>query len=228
VTDLLHPLPAEAPTPADAPSTPEALQSHFLEILPRVETHARIYFRHLRCPGRRDDAVAETVAVAWKWFLRLAGRGKDAGEFASALADYAVRHVRSGRKLCGQDRSNDAMSPLAQRRHGFGVEPLAPPDHYRGALYSDPHGQGRIDAFEERLRDDTQSPVPEQAAFRIDYPAWLSRLGDRERAVVGDMTLDLGTTEVAARHSVSPGRVNQMRRELHRDWHAFHGEPAAC
>jgi DNA-directed RNA polymerase specialized sigma24 family protein len=208
-------------------SAPEALQSHFLEIMPRVETHARIYFRHLRCPGRRDDAVAETVAVAWKWFLHAAQKGKDARSFASALATLAARHVRSGRRLCGQEGAGDAMSPVAHRRRGFGVEPLAPPECYRGSLYSDPGGQGRIDAFEERLRDDAVSPVPEQAAFRIDYPAWLSRLGGRDRAVVGDMTLDLGTAELAARHSVSPGRISQLRRELHRDWRAFHGEPAA-
>jgi hypothetical protein len=209
-------------------STPEALQSHFLEIMPRVETHARIYFRHLRCPGRRDDAVAETVAIAWKWFLRLHQRGKDARAFASALATHAARHVRCGRRLCGQERAGDAMSPLAQRRHGFGVEFLSPPDYYRGSLYSDPNGQGRIDAFEERMRDDTRGPVPEQAAFRIDYPAWVSRLGERDRGIVGDMTLDLGTTEIASRHSVSPARISQMRRELHRDWRSFHGEPAAC
>jgi hypothetical protein len=210
-------------------STPEALQSHFLEILPRVETHARIYFRHLRCPGKRDDAVAETVAVAWKWFVRAAGRGKDARAFASALATLAARHVRSGRRLCGQERAGDAMSPLAQRRHGFGVEALAcSTRNGRGSLYAAPHGQGTQDAFEERMRDDTRGPVPEQAAFRIDYPAWVSRLGERDRSVIRDMTLDLGTTEIAARHSVSPARISQMRRELHRDWRAFHGEPAAC
>ena len=193
---------------------------------PRVEAHARIYFRHLRCPGRRDDAVAETVAVAWKWFVCAAGRGKDVREFPSALATLAARHVRCGRRLCGQERAGDAMSPLAQRRHGFGVASLSPPDHYRGALYSDPHGQGRIDAFEERLRDDTRGPVPEQAAFRIDYPAWVSRLGERDRGIVGDMTLDLGTTEIAARHYVSPARISQLRREFRADYRRFHGEAA--
>jgi hypothetical protein len=37
-----------------------------LELLPAIETHARIYFRHLRCPGRKEDAVAEAVALSWK------------------------------------------------------------------------------------------------------------------------------------------------------------------
>ena len=64
-------------------STPEALQAHFLEILPRIETHARIFFRHLECPGLKADAVSETVAVAWKWFINAARKGKDARQFAS-------------------------------------------------------------------------------------------------------------------------------------------------
>ena len=189
---------------------PRALHAHFLEILPRVETHARIHFRHLRCPGRRDDAVAETVAVAWKWFLRLARAGARTSASSSRPWPTTPSGTSArGRRLCGQERAKDAMSPVAQRRHGFGVEALAPPHRCREALYAAPHGQDHQDAFEERLRDDTRSPVPEQAAFRIDYPAWLSRLGERDRAIVGDMTLDLGTTEFAARHAVSPGRISQ-------------------
>jgi hypothetical protein len=120
------------------------------------------------------------------------------------------------------------MSPLAQRRH-VGVEALACSTRDgHGSLYAAPRGQETQDAFAERMRDDTRGPVPEQAAFRIDYPAWVSRLGERDREIVGDMTLDLGTTEIAARHSVSPARISQFRRELHRDWRSFHGEPAAC
>src|SRR3954471_16687851 len=89
-------------------SSPAGLHAHFLAILPRIETHARIYFRHVRCPGQRDDAIAETIAVCWRWFLRLAEQGKDVNLFVSALATYAVRHVRSGRRLCGQLKSKDA------------------------------------------------------------------------------------------------------------------------
>jgi hypothetical protein len=211
-----------------APTDPEALQSHFLEILPRIETHARIRFRHLRCPGRRDDAIAEVVAVCWKWYMRLAERGRDIDEFVSTLADFAVRHVRSGRRLCGQEKAKDVCSPAARRRHGFEVEALDRPTRRdSGALYGSPHGQGRQDAYEARLRDNTRSPVPDQAAFRIDYPAWLARLGTRKRGIAEDMTMELGTFELAARHRVSPGRISQLRREFHADWRHFCGDPAA-
>jgi hypothetical protein len=40
------------------------LQNRFLAVLPRIETHARIYFRHLKCPHQRDEALAESFALA--------------------------------------------------------------------------------------------------------------------------------------------------------------------
>jgi hypothetical protein len=93
-------------------------------------------------------------------------------------------------------------------------------------LYADPHGQQHMDAFEERLRDNTVTPAPEAAAFRIDFPAWLVQLGPRNREIAQDMALDLGTHELAARHKVSAGRISQMRREFCMDWRRFHGQGA--
>jgi hypothetical protein len=204
---------------------PEALHAHFLAILPRIEAHAQVRFAFLRCPGKRDDAVAEVVALCWCWFRRLVAQGKAIDQFVSVLADYAVRHVKSGRRLCGQEKAKDVLSPRAQRLKGFAVERL--PSSIllsHNALYSDPHSKDLIDAFEERLRDNTQSPVPTQAAFRIDFPAWLSQLGARNREIAQDMALELGTFELAQRHNISAGRVSQLRRELHLDWRQFHGE----
>jgi hypothetical protein len=203
----------------------DQLHAEFLAILPRIETHALIFFRHLRCPGRRADAIQETIAISWRWFLRIKEKDKDVTEFVSTLASYAVRHVRSGRRLCGQEKSKDVLSPLAQHKHRFCVEHLAGSTRcdYE-ALYADRHGQDELDAYEERLRDNTQSPVADHAAFRIDYPAWLSQLGQRSREIVADMTLDLGTGELALKHRVSQGRISQMRREFYHDWRRFHRE----
>src|SRR5262245_65050094 len=108
-------------------STPTALSVHvlqvrFLAILPRIELHGRICFRFLRCPALRDDAVAEVVALAWKWYLGLAERGKDATQFPSILADFAARAVRAGRRVCGRERARDVLSPTAHWRRHFRVE----------------------------------------------------------------------------------------------------------
>ena len=102
------------------------LQARFLAVLPRIETHARIYFRHLRCPNQREEAVAECLALAWWWFIRLVRRGKNPEAFISVLADFAARAVSSGRRLCGQEKVNEVLSPVAQRRHGFTVQRLHP------------------------------------------------------------------------------------------------------
>jgi hypothetical protein len=81
-----------------------SLHAGFLSLLQRIETHARIHFRGVRCPGRRDDLIAEATAVAWKWYVRAVGAGKDPAEFPGAFASLAASHARSGRKLCGSER----------------------------------------------------------------------------------------------------------------------------
>jgi hypothetical protein len=205
------------PSPPAGPATSRAsaaqLHVHFLAILPRIERHARIRLRHLRCPGKREDAIAEAVAVAWKWFLRLDERGKDVDDFVMALADLAVRHVRCGRRLCGQERARDALSPLAQRRHGFLVQTLP-------GCESGIDGNQVIDA----LRDNTVTPPPDQATFRHDFPLWLSSLCQRDRRLALDLMSGERTLDAACKHRISPARVSQLRRRFRRDWLLFCGE----
>ena len=79
-------------------SSPDQLQSHFLELLPRIETHARIYFGHIKCPDIRAEKIAETVALAWRWFIRLAERGKNISGFVTTFISFAARAVKCGRR----------------------------------------------------------------------------------------------------------------------------------
>jgi hypothetical protein len=209
------------------PNTRSIDQFHarFLALLPRIELHARITFRGLKCPDTREDAVAETVALAWKWHVRLAERGKDVMQFSAALAILAARAVRSGRRLCGHQKARDVLSPVARRRHGFRVEPLpTSTQSSHDSLHSLPHAQQAQDAFEERLRDNTLTPVPEQAAFRIDFPAWLKTLMGRERRIIRAMARNERTRDLSRQFEVSPGRISQLRREFHDAWCRFHGE----
>src|SRR5262249_52480741 len=75
------------------PGPQSAVQAHFLAILPRVELHATIYFRDVRCPDKREDYIQETRALAWKYFLRAIQRGKDPLTFVSQIATFAARHA---------------------------------------------------------------------------------------------------------------------------------------
>jgi hypothetical protein len=200
------------PVPTEGRPPPSRLHAAFLRLLPRIERHGLVCFRDLRCPGRRADAVAEVVALAWKWFLRLAERGKDASAYPSALAAYAARAVRAGRRLCGRERGKDALSPRA-RRHGFVVHGLpggrTPPG-------------GPLD---EALRDNTRTPVPDQASFRCDFPAWLATRTERDRQLIGDLMLGERTLDAARKRGLSPGRVSQLRRRFMEDWARFCDAP---
>jgi DNA-directed RNA polymerase specialized sigma24 family protein len=202
-----------------------AVQAHFVAILPRIELHAKIYFRDVKCPHRKEDYIQETRALSWKYFLRAIQRGKNPLTFVSRIATYAARHARSGRRLCGQERARETMSPLAQQRKGFTVKALpVSTTQPHEQCYANPHGQRLIDALEERLRDNSLTAVPEQVCFRLDFPAWLNTLGDRDRRMVEDLMQDEQTLDVANKYGVSPSRVSQLRREFMCRWTRFCGE----
>jgi hypothetical protein len=110
---------------ANARPSPDSLHRRFLALMPRLERHARIYFRHIPCADQRADKVAETIALAWKWFLRLQERGKDVEQFPMVFTFLAAQAVRSGRRLCGQEPAKDVLSTRAQHRHDFQVETLS-------------------------------------------------------------------------------------------------------
>jgi hypothetical protein len=203
------------------------LHAVFLSFLPRIELHGRVYFRHQN-PDKREELVAEMVALAWKWFLRLVRRGKNPADFPSALATFAARAVQSGRGLCGCEPSQDVLSPVARRRHDFSVEPLPSSllaNHE--IIYGQPHGQELQDEFEERLRDNTVTPPDQQAAFRIDFPAWLGTRTERDRGIIRAMAQNERTQELSRAFGVSPGRISQLRREFHEDWERFTAEQPA-
>ena len=195
------------PVLAPSPALP-ALHATFLTILPRLQAHGRVYFRH-RAAEQREEAIAEMVALAWRWHLALAARGKDAARFPSALATFAARAVASGRRACGFEKPKDVLSPVAQRRHGFTVG--SPPQHstLEGNRYDD------------ALRDNTRTPVPDQVAFRHDFPAWRKTRSPRDRQIVDDLLRGERPGAVACRYGLSPARVSQLRRAFHDDWTRF-------
>jgi hypothetical protein len=201
-----------------------ALHAQFLVILPRVELHGRIYFRFLSL-HQKTDAIQEMRALAWQWYLRLHERGKDPSDFMKAFTTLLARAVNSGRRLVGAAKAKDAMNPATQRRHGFQVEAL--PTSFRTSydqLYAVPNGQELHDTFEERLRENTTTPVPDQVQFRIDWPAWLATLTGRERRMIRVMAKNESTKNLAHQFDLSPARISQKRREFHDEWQRFCGE----
>jgi len=208
-----------------------ALHARFLKLLPRVQVHGRIFFRHLKCRETREECIAEMVALAWRWFVRLMQRGKDPNTFRFNFCRFAAFAVKSGRRLCRMERPNDVLSDRAQRERGFKVESL--PVSSRTAhenLYAKVHGQREHDAYEERLKDNTVSPIPDQVAFRLDFPQWLLTWDQRNRRIIKDMAQDERTLDLAQKYGCCPARISQKRTEYKHDWERFCGdtEPAVA
>jgi DNA-directed RNA polymerase specialized sigma24 family protein len=189
-------------------------QTLFVErIQPAVEKHARFAFRRLD-RGARDEMVAECVAVAWAAFVRLVKRGKNPADFASLIATYAARHVKSGRYVDGIESSKDVLSPRARQMHGIRVEHLSRRNAVEGS------------EWQEAVRDNGRAAPPDAAAFRIDFPRWLGMLGERNRRLVEDLLVGFRTNEAADKFGISAGRIAQLRSHFFRSWQCFHGEPA--
>jgi DNA-directed RNA polymerase specialized sigma24 family protein len=191
------------------PAAPDPLHTTFLSMVPRIERHARVYFRNVKDPNRKADCVQETVALCWKWLLRLNERGKDATQFVSTLATFAAKAVRCGRRLRGQESAKDVLSEAAQRNHSFSVGKL--PD--LSTL--------NTNLLMEALADNTQTPPPEAAAFRIDFPCWRRTHARRNRRLIDSMLLGERTQQLARHFQLSPARISQLRRLFHDDWSVF-------
>jgi hypothetical protein len=203
-----------------------ALHCRFLTVLPRIERHARIVFRYIKCWHTKQDKIQEVRSLTWKWIRRLNKLGKKWWHFIAPLGCYACRAVKSGRKVAGMISAKDVLNEITQAKRGFMVQGL--PHSTATAfeqMYAKPHGQQHQDAFEERLQDNTMTPVPEQVAFRIDFPAWRKTRTLRDRRLMDDMMAGHRTKNLAQKHRMSEGRISQLRRDFHEDWHRFCAVP---
>jgi hypothetical protein len=190
----------------------ERVQSAFLAILPKVEQVARGYFRRLTCPDRKQECICEAVALVWKWHQRLELKGRDSSLFVSALARFAAKAVHSGRRLCGQEKANDVTSRVCQHRRGFAVGELAQAT------------AAANNSLNEALRDNTQTAIPDQVQFRVDFSAWRCTLDNRRRRIMNAMMLGESTSELSNRFGMTSGRISQLRREFYEGYSAFCGE----
>jgi hypothetical protein len=182
------------------------LHRRYLAVLPRIVRHARCYFRWVKCFHTKEDKVQEVSSHCWKWVRLLHKARKKWWQFVSRLADYACRAVRSGRKVAGSIRISDIMNEINQSRKGYYISKL--PDFSTEST----------NPLVEALTDNTVSPVPDQVAFRLDFPAWRSSYDDRRQRIIDALAVGHRTKDVAEKFQMSQGRVSQLRREFMADW----------
>jgi hypothetical protein len=181
----------------------------FLEMLPRIERHARIALRGLSGEAK-DDAVCEVVANCLCSYRRLHERNQLQRAFATTLARFAVAHVYRGRHVGTSSCAHDVYSTPARQRFRLEL-----PSH--GA-------ENDRSEWLECLADNRRTPVPEQAHFRIEFPRWLRRQTKRNQQIARRLLLGYSTEDVALQFRLSPGRVSQLRREFYESWSEFTGD----
>lgn len=195
---------------ASAPTHRDEAHDQFLALLPKIRRQAALAFRS-QPPDTRDDLIQEAVANAYVAYRRLVELGKRDIVFPTPLARYAVRQVRSGRRVGTRLNTRDVLSPANRR---VVVESL---------VQFDPVDR----VWKETLVEDRHAGPAETAAVRIDFARWFRSLPIKRRHIAA-LLAGGATTKAAARKSnLSPGRVSQVRRELEEAWARFQAEPVA-
>ena len=188
----------------------ERQNERFVEMLPLIRSQARLAFRRLR-PELKEELVTETVANAFCHFWLLVRAGKADLAYATPLANYAIRQVIAGRRVGSKQNLRDVSSVVAQRRHGFTLQTL-------------PLERSEPNIWTEILADDTLTPVPDQVAFRLDFPVWLKIQSPRKRDLAKFLAWGNTATDAAHRFCVSIPRISQLRSELQASWQEYQGE----
>ena len=172
-----------------------SVQNAFVNRLPTLRKMARISFRNLP-----PECITNSVALAWKGFHALArkGREQELGILDSCMR-FSIRQTRAGRTPQGCPRKKDV---LALRWVG----------------------PTRLDDFDLNQFVARNTPIPDAVSFRIDVPAFMVTLKDRQRKMSLDLAGGMSTSECAAKYGVTAGRVSQWRREFKTLFDAFFAE----
>jgi hypothetical protein len=143
------------------------------------------------------------------------------------MATLAAPHVKNDRHVGGTSSRTDVLSKHSRVQHGFQIEFLSASTRTpRNCLYGKSEGQQRRITLEERLQDNTQTPVPDQVAFRIDFPAFLRSLTPRGRRIAEFLALRHSGKHAAVKFQLTSGRITQLRQQWCREWYAMHDEQA--
>ena len=189
---------------------PPAWHAAFEAMIPIIEKHARISFRHMT-PDAREEAIQEVVCNACCAYAHLVEQGKTDVAHASVLASFGVSQTREGRKVGNSLNICDVSSDYCQQKKNIVVERL---DQYN----LDEQSWGEV------LVEDKHAGPADTAAVRIDFAAWLKTLKPSIRKIATFLSRGETTTAASNRFHLSQGRVSQIRRQLFENWHHFQND----
>ena len=189
--------------------TQESQHACFLAMLPQIRRQALIAFRNQRFEVR-EELIQEVIANSYRAWVLLVRRGKESVVYPTPLAQYAIRQVRSGRRVGGRLNLQDILSPQARRHYGITIERIDRRDPQDGV-------------WNEQLVEDRRAGPAETAAARLDLSAWLRTLTKRNRRIARSLAQGETTNAVARQFGLSAGRVSQLRVWLRGHWELFQG-----
>jgi hypothetical protein len=197
----------------------DQVHRQFEAVLPQLDAVIRFQFR--RWPRhRRAEAIADALAASWHAWHGLLARGQDPQAVGpTGIAFNACRYVKGGRRL-GTGRSvrsgMDVYNPRACEKRDYklislDLDPVEGPEQERGR-------------WRDWLSSDNGYTPADQAAFQLDFAAWLDLLPPRKRRMAELLVEGHETGAAAELLGVSAGLVSQARRWLAESWRSFQGE----
>jgi hypothetical protein len=169
--------------------TLDTLRQSFTARMPYLRRMARSKFRGLP-PEAREEAIANTLALAWTFIYRLFLRGRaEEPNMLNSCLWYACKQTKQGRTPQGCPRAKDVFN---LRRFG----------------------KARFEQLDADQFVGRNTPVFDQVSFRIDVPAFFATLNARQRRMALDLAGGMTTGETAEKYGLSAGRISQFRREF--------------
>ena len=185
-------------------------QTAFLMILPRIQSQAWNAFQGLSF-DLKQELQSEVVGHCWKSFIKLFELGRHEDVPPMSLAGFAIRAVRSGRRMGASLNINDVSSNYCQRRLGIRTTPFC-------MIVQNGEKWAESLIADERARPD------QLVMARIDFSEWLQTLKPLHRKVAEHLSLGESTHSTARIFNLTPGRISQIRRLLEQSWLSFQTE----
>jgi hypothetical protein len=169
--------------------------------LPEIECLAGSHFRRLD-PDAREEAVQNSVVLAYRYWLQLVEVGKSGEDCFRSAIWWAAVHTKQGRRGggCGRGKAKCVLDYARRGKRGVAIHDGTGVDYLIGATAS----------------------VPDAVASRLDVPAFLETLPERDRGIAMTLADGHGTTETARKFGVSPGAISQARTRLRWKYDEFH------
>ena len=170
-------------------TTPDA-RTVFTSRLPEIECLAGSHLRH-HDPDAREGAVQNSVVLAYRYWLRLAERGKTGDECFKSAVWWAAIHTKQVRKGggCARVKGKCVMDYARRRKGDVAFQGGVNLNHFIGQTAS----------------------IPAAVAFRVDTAAFMGTLNGSDREIARDLAAGMGTTEVARKRGVTPAAISQFR-----------------